>query len=112
MKIGDDRKSDFVKAMEANSKDKIKRKHIEAIINRKNAAKRFKKKPKVKGVYKKDIWSEDPEKEVPEEFKDQFVPEEIKIYQMKNLGKPIVKTPQISHEKRSKLRYVLQNQFR
>lgn len=55
--------------------------------------------------FARDIWAEDEHSKIPE-LESMWVNPLLKQYHMKNLGVDVVKVPQITHEKRSKLKAV------
>jgi nucleolar protein 53 len=65
-----------------------------------------KQKVEKKPQFNKDLWEVE-DHVVPDKFKVHWITPELVKYHMYNRGKPMMKTPQITHEKRSQLKAVV-----
>lgn len=102
-----ERKHPLTKAKIQRNKDLgiIPQRELESLNDRIKAGKRIAKSKSKEIDFAVDIWADDVDKKIPE-LESQWVTKSLKQYHLKNTGNDVIKTPQITHEKRSQLKAV------
>jgi nucleolar protein 53 len=101
-----ERKHPAIKAKIERNKELgiIPPRELQSLNDRITAGKKVKQSKEEKFDFQKDLWADEVPKKVG--LNSEWINENVKIHHLKNTGEDIVKVPQISHERRSKLKAV------